>query len=222
MQTIDAVLFDLDGTLVDTAPDFVFVLNQLRQQYGLEALPDLPIRQQVSNGAKALIRLSFGDENTNQDFQHQLEALLNLYEQHLAVKSTVFEGLETALEHLEQRSIPWGIVTNKPSRFTNPLVKELNLEHRCAVAICPDQVNNSKPHPEPILTACNIIGARPENTLYVGDHLRDIQAGKNANNTTVAAAWGYLNEGEHAEDWQADIIMATPNDFSQWILGLIP
>lgn len=222
MQTIDAVLFDLDGTLVDTAPDFVFVLNQLRQQYGLDALPDLSIRQQVSNGAKALIRLSFGDENTNQDFQHQLDTLLNLYEQHLAVKSAVFAGLETALKHLEQRSIPWGIVTNKPSRFTNPLVKGLNLEHRCAVAICPDQVNNSKPHPEPILTACNIIGARPENTLYVGDHLRDIQAGKNASNTTVAAAWGYLNEGEHAEDWQADIIMATPNDFSQWILELIP
>lgn len=214
---IEAVLFDLDGTLIDTAPDFVHVVNELRQQKSMEPLPFEAVRQQVSNGARALVALSFGSEETNSEFPQLLEALLNLYEQHLAVKSKLFEGLEQTLTLLEQRNIPWGIVTNKPSRFTNPLIAGLQLGDRCAVAVCPDQVTNRKPHPEPIFKACNMIGVKPEHTIYVGDHLRDIEAGNRANNTTVAVGWGYLNEGDKPEDWQADITVNTTEEFNDWL-----
>lgn len=221
-NAIEAVLFDLDGTLIDTAPDFVQVLNALRAEKSMAPLPFSTIRQQVSNGARALVELSFGKEESNPEFAQILEQLLINYEQNLAVKSCLFDGLNDALLMLEQQKIPWGIVTNKPSRFTNPLVKGLNLEERCAVAICPDHVTHRKPHPEPILKACKEIGAAPENTIYVGDHLRDIEAGRNANNITVAAAWGYLNEGENPEHWNADITLKTPQGFFEWLNRVLP
>lgn len=218
---VEAVLFDLDGTLIDTAPDFVVVLNKMRLQYNLDPLPDQQIRQQVSNGAKALIRLSFGDEGQNPNFEPLLQQLLDEYLRHLAVESRLFDHLDGTLKNLEDKQIPWGIVTNKPSRFTNPLIQKLELAQRCAVAICPDQVTHSKPHPEPILKACEIIEVKPENTLYVGDHIRDIEAGKNANTRTVAAAWGYLNADEDPLSWQADVTLDTPLGFSRWLNDLI-
>ncbi|RLT92517.1 HAD family hydrolase [Ketobacter sp.] len=214
---IAAVLFDLDGTLIDTAPDFVRIVNQMRLEHQLAPFPPHTIRQQVSNGARALVTLAFGGEESNPDFTLHLDALLQRYEQELAVESHLFDGLDTALQALEARNIPWGIVTNKPSRYTDPLLVGLNLHQRCAVAICPDQVTHRKPHPEPILTACERIGADPSATLYVGDHARDIEAGKRANNYTVAAGWGYLNAGERAEDWCASITLPTPQTFCQWL-----
>lgn len=216
-QPIEAVLFDLDGTLVDTAPDFVRIVNQLRQEQALPPFPYATIRQQVSNGARALITLAFGGEDSNPNFGSDLDTLLGRYEQELAVDSGLFTGLDDALLSLEQKGIPWGIVTNKPSRYTDPLLAGLNLAQRCAVAICPDQVTHRKPHPEPILTACKKIGADPLRTIYVGDHARDIEAGKRAQNYTVAAAWGYLNAGEKAEDWEADVTLQTPSDFVDWL-----
>lgn len=214
---VAAVLFDLDGTLIDTAPDFVRIVNQMRQEHDLAPFSFETIRQQVSNGARALTTLAFGAEDSNPNFAQHLDTLLTRYEQQLAVDSCLFDGLNESLLTLEQRGIPWGIVTNKPSRYTNPLLAGLNLNERCAVAICPDQVTHRKPHPEPILTACKLIGADPLHTIYVGDHARDIEAGKRANNFTVAAAWGYLNEGEQAQDWQADITLQSPNDFKPWL-----
>lgn len=216
-KPIAAVLFDLDGTLIDTAPDFVRIVNQLRQEHQLTPFPYETVRQQVSNGARALVTLAFGDEETNPNFTEQLDTLLERYEQSLTQDSLVFAGLDSALEKLERAGIPWGIVTNKPSRYTNPLIAGLGLSKRCAIAICPDQVTHRKPHPEPILTACERIGADPSLTLYVGDHARDIEAGKRANNFTIAAAWGYLNEGEHAEDWGAHLTISTPQAFSDWL-----
>lgn len=217
-RPVEAVLFDLDGTLIDTAPDFVRILNQLRREHELEPFPYDTIRQQVSNGARALVTLAFGGEDSNPRFADHLETLLNRYEQGLAEDSCLFAGLDSALLALEARNIPWGIVTNKPSRYTNPLIAGLDLAQRCAVAICPDQVTHRKPHPEPIFTACEKIGVDPAATIYVGDHARDIEAGKRANNFTVAAGWGYLNEGEQAADWQAHITLATPQEFSHWLL----
>lgn len=214
---IQAVLFDLDGTLIDTAPDFVLILNAMRQQHQLPALEADLIRSQVSNGARALIALGFGNEQNNPDFQAQLTSLLDLYEQQLAVESALFDGLDTALSMLESNDIPWGIVTNKPSRFTNPLIQQLGFSTRCATAICPDHVTHRKPHPEPIFKACKEIDADPEQTVYVGDHARDIEAGRRAHNFTVAAGWGYLNPGERAEDWLADITCNTPSEFIHWL-----
>jgi 2-phosphoglycolate phosphatase len=216
LQQTQAVLFDLDGTLIDTAPDFVRILNQLRSEHGLSTFAPSIIRQQVSNGARALVKLAFGGEDNNPSFTQQLDDLLSRYEQELAVDSMLFDGLDSALQLLEQHNIPWGIVTNKPSRYTNPLIKGLNLEQRCSVAICPDQVTHRKPHPEPILKACEILGANPKHTIYVGDHARDIESGKRAENFTIAAAWGYLNEGESAHDWQADLVMESPRHLESW------
>ena len=219
LKPIEAVLFDLDGTLIDTAPDFVRIVNQLRLQHELEPFPYATIRQQVSNGARALVTLAFGGEDSNPRFADHLEELLSRYEQELAVESCLFQSLDNALESLEAKGIPWGIVTNKPSRYTIPLLAGLNLSQRCAVAICPDQVTHRKPHPEPILTACNNIGVNPTATIYVGDHARDIEAGKRAENYTVAAGWGYLNAGEQAEDWQAHLTLPTPQAFTDWLQG---
>lgn len=216
-KPIAAVLFDLDGTLIDTAPDFVRIVNELRQEHQQTPFAYDTVRQQVSNGARALVTLAFGGEETNPRFAEHLETLLNRYEAGLAQDSGLFAGLDSALESLERAGIPWGIVTNKPSRYTNPLLVGLNLSERCAVAICPDQVTHRKPHPEPILTACERIGVDPKQTLYVGDHARDIEAGKRANNFTIAAGWGYLNENEQAEDWDAHLTIPTPQAFSDWL-----
>ncbi len=210
METIAAVLFDLDGTLVDTAPDFVRVLNQLRADDHLEPLPFDTIRNQVSNGARALVKLGFNAEEDSPVFINRLEKLLALYEAGLAQESCLFPGLSNCLTWLEQRNIPWGIVTNKPSRFTVPLLRGLKLDQRCAVTICPDHVQNKKPHPEPLLTACDWISSDPVNTIYVGDHVRDIEAGKAAGNFTIAAAWGYLEQGIDINGWQADLVVQTP------------
>lgn len=218
MTNIAAVLFDLDGTLVDTAPDFVRVLNQLRADDQLPPLPYDAIRNQVSNGARALVKLGFALEETSDDFAHRLEKLLALYEQGLAVESKLFDGLDASLRWLEQRNIPWGVVTNKPSRYTLPLLRGLKLDQRCAVAICPDHVTHKKPHPEPLLTACDWMSVDPQQTIYVGDHIRDIEAGRAAGNYTIAAAWGYLEQDTNIDDWQADIILQTPAQLQAFLL----
>jgi len=218
MTNIAAVLFDLDGTLVDTAPDFVRVLNQLRADDQLPPLPYDAIRNQVSNGARALVKLGFALDETSDDFARRLEKLLALYEQGLAVESRLFDGLDTSLRWLEQRNIPWGVVTNKPSRYTLPLLRGLQLDQRCAVTICPDHVTHKKPHPEPLLTACDRLSVDPLQTLYVGDHIRDIEAGRAAGNITIAAAWGYLEQDTNINDWQADVIVQTPTDLLAFLL----
>lgn len=221
-EPIAAVLFDLDGTLVDTAPDFVRILNQLRSADNLPPLPFNTIRSQVSNGARALVKLGFDLPEDSDAFNERLNTLLKLYEKELAVESRLFNGLDAALQLLELHEIPWGVVTNKPSRYTIPLLKGLKLDQRCAVAVCPDHVENKKPHPEPLLTACEWISVAPNQTLYVGDHLRDIEAGRAAGNTTIAAAWGYLNPGENVSDWQADIILHTPQELHHLLATQLP
>ncbi len=221
-EPIAAVLFDLDGTLVDTAPDFVRILNQLRSADNLPPLPFNTIRSQVSNGARALVKLGFDLQEDSDAFNERLNTLLKLYEKELAVESRLFTGLDEALQLLEAHDIPWGVVTNKPSRYTIPLLKGLKLDQRCAVAVCPDHVENKKPHPEPLLTACEWISVPPNQTLYVGDHLRDIEAGRAAGNTTIAAAWGYLNPGENVSDWQADIILHTPQELHHLLANQLP
>ncbi|MEZ5505194.1 MAG: HAD-IA family hydrolase [Gammaproteobacteria bacterium] len=218
MTHIAAVLFDLDGTLVDTAPDFVRVLNQLRADDQLAPLPYDTIRNQVSNGARALVKLGFALEEASDDFARRLEKLLALYEQGLAVESKLFDGLDTSLRWLEQRNIPWGVVTNKPSRYTLPLLRGLQLDQRCAVTVCPDHVTHKKPHPEPLLTACDWLSVDPLKTLYVGDHIRDIEAGRAAGNITIAAAWGYLEQDTNIKDWQADVILQTPAQLQAFLL----
>jgi len=209
------VLFDLDGTLIDTAPDFIRCLNDLRRQHGLPALPADHIRRSVSNGARAMVRVGFGLEPEDPDYLEKHGAFLDLYEAGIAVETRLFEGMDALLRSLEHRGIPWGIVTNKPLRFAAPLVKALGLDTRCASLVCPDHVTHRKPAPDALFLACEQIGADPAQAVYVGDHERDIEAGRNARMKTIAVRYGYIEEPETVDLWRADIIADTVNDLAK-------
>jgi len=198
----DAVLFDLDGTLVDTAPDFISVVNLLRQEENLSPLGDDAIRQQVSNGARALITLAFELKEGETGFDAMRQRLLDLYIKNLSVKSSLFEGGDKLLAFLEKNNIPWGIATNKPSLYAVPLIKDLGLN--CGSLICPDHVTRGKPDPEALHKAAVELNVPSNRCLYVGDHRRDIEAGKNAGMKTVAALYGYIDDNDSPTDWQAD------------------
>lgn len=214
-QKPSAVLFDLDGTLIDTAPDFIRCLNQLRQQHDLEPLPPEYIRRSVSNGARAMVRLGFNLEPEHEGYLDKHTAFLDLYEAGVAVETTLFAGMNELLLELEAKGIPWGIVTNKPVRFAAPLIEALGLQERCATLICPDHVNERKPHPEPMFLACKEINADPDQAIYVGDHVRDIEAGRNAGMYTIAVRYGYIEEPETVDLWQADAIADTVSDLAK-------
>ncbi len=199
-----AVFFDLDGTLIDTAPDFAVVLNQLRTRHQLSELPYERIRATVSNGARALVTLAFGLKEGDDGFDPLRDELLALYAQHLAVKTCLFPGLADLLSWLQQRQIPWGIVTNKPRRYAEPILSALELEQSCGSLVCPDDVSKTKPDPEPILLACQQLNCSPRQCVYVGDHRRDIEAGRNANMTTIAVNYGYIEAHDPAANWLAD------------------
>ena len=209
------VLFDLDGTLIDTAPDFIRCLNLLRGEFGLAALPAEQIRRSVSNGARAMIEVGFGLLPEHPDYAGRHAAFLDLYEAGVAEETRLFPGMEDVLFDLEQRNIPWGIVTNKPERFTTPLLAALNLASRCATVVCPDHVRVRKPDPEALLLACHQIGADPADGIYVGDHVRDIEAGRNAGMTTVAVRYGYIEEPESVDLWQADLIVDSVTELAK-------
>ncbi|MCG8518503.1 MAG: phosphoglycolate phosphatase [Pseudomonadales bacterium] len=211
------VLFDLDGTLIDTAPDFIRCLNLLRQQRGLPALPAEQIRRSVSNGARAMIDVGFGLGPDDQDYLEHHSAFLDLYEDGVAEETTLFPGMEELLVWLEGEGIPWGIVTNKPARFTTPLLAALALDDRCAAVVCPDHVSQRKPHPEAILLACRQLNVVPDHGIYVGDHRRDIEAGRNAGMTTIAVRYGYIEQPEEVDLWQADEVAATVDELAKLI-----
>ncbi len=199
-----AVLFDLDGTLLDTAPDFVTAVNLLRAEHGREPLPGEPIRRTVSHGARALVRLAFGIGEEDPAFEPLRQRLLALYEAHLLVDTVPFPGIAELLQALAARGIRWGVVTNKPNYLAEPLLARARLEPPADVLVCPDHVSRTKPDPEPLLLACARLGCAVTEAVYVGDHARDIQAGRNAGMRTIAATYGYLEPDEAVTQWQAD------------------
>lgn len=209
LQTsIECVLFDLDGTLIDTAPDFVTVVNKLLGENGKPAIDKDIIQQTVSDGARALVTLAFNIDDKDQGFSELHQRLLELYDIELEQTSaSLYPGIEQLLNRLEQAEIKWGIVTNKPEKYTIKLLSSLSLISRCEAIICPDHVTHRKPHPEPILLACEQLSVSTERAVYLGDHIRDIQSAKNADVIAVAAAYGYLAKDAKAEDWYADFIV---------------
>lgn len=208
-RQIEAVLFDLDGTLVDTAPDLAAALNATLAHNGLKSLTYDEIRPIVSNGADALIVLGFGSE-LNAIKQKELKAhFISFYQQHIADKSVLFEGMSDLLNHFEKHHMPWGIVTNKPEYLTTPLLEKMSLNTRAACVVCGDQVKNTKPHPESIYLACQQINISPDKAVYMGDAERDIRAGRLAGLTTVACRYGYIPNGDNINDWQADISISS-------------
>lgn len=210
------VLFDLDGTLVDTAADFAAVLDtmtdaSMRPRVALEA-----VHQTVSSGARALVELAFGINSTHAEFKVRHEELLALYGAQIKnTQSTLYPGVTELLALLEHRGIKWGVVTNKPERFSIPLLSKLDLLERCQTLICPEHVTYTKPHPEPLLLACTQLGCLPETGIYVGDHPRDITSGIEAGMFTIAAAYGYLPATPPVESWGADIVVTAAAQITQ-------
>ncbi len=201
--SIRAVLFDLDGTLVDTAPDLGHALNLLRARYGLPPLADTLIRPQASHGARGLIELGFDLHPDSPRFAALREEFLQVYADHLCVHSRPFPGIPELLDALEARRIPWGVVTNKPARFTEPLMSLLDLAERAACIVSGDTCPQPKPHPAPMLAAAELCGAAPGQCLYLGDAERDIQAARAAAMPALVAAWGYLGTDDAPHTWGA-------------------
>ncbi|MEM5534893.1 HAD-IA family hydrolase [Neptuniibacter pectenicola] len=199
-----SVLFDLDGTLIDTAPDFHWVINQLLKEENKAPVSYDYIRHYVSNGARAMVGAAFNLHEDDHAFDYLHQRMLELYLQHLNTQSQLFPGLDDCLIWLEQHNIPWGVVTNKPALYTTPVMLGLGLSKRVSTVICPDHVKNKKPDPEALFLACDEINCPAEQSIYVGDHIRDIEAGNRAGMTTVGATYGYLNDGEDPSTWHAD------------------
>jgi len=217
MPEFAAILFDLDGTLADTAPDLAFALNTLLQESNKQVIDYTIIRPFASHGSPALLKLGFGIETDHPDFPELQQRFIQIYQDNIARETRLFAGMEQVLNQLDLAKIPWGIVTNKPAFLTEPLLKELNLDHRAACVVSSDTTAHSKPHPEPMFYACQQINLAPEQCLYIGDAARDIEAGKNANMQTVLAYYGYLSADDKPDTWQSDFSINQPSDILLWI-----
>lgn len=218
---IKAVLFDLDGTLVDTAPDLAAALNTLLTRRGKPTLPFSSLRQHASSGARGMIFAGFGIEPGHPEYSKTREAYLDIYQSTLCVNSRLFDGMENVLEHLESRTRPWGIVTNKPESLAAPLLETLTLKHRAKCVICGDTTPHPKPDPAGLILAAEKLCLPPSQCLYVGDDLRDIQAAKAAGMPVLAAAYGYLGKHSSVRDWNADGVIYHPPEILDW-LALTP
>ena len=214
------VLFDLDGTLLDTAPDLVAACNTACLEFGLTPQSQEALRPQISGGAPAMLAYTAAANGRElDDFDRLLERMLSLYETNIAVHTGFFQGMAEVLDEVESRGMAWGIVTNKTSRFTDPLLERLGLHTRPGCVISGDTTAQAKPHPLPMLEASRRIGSPPEACVYVGDARRDIEAGKNAGMATLAALYGYIPEDDPAHEWGADALLQRPTDILAWLDG---
>lgn len=211
-QTITGVLFDLDGTLLDTAPDMALALNIQREHHDLPPLPYSEIRPYVSHGALAMLRIGFAIGADDKNFQGMREQYLQIYSENIAVKTQLFEGLESILQQLEKRSIKWGVATNKPEFLTQPLLQQLKLDTRASTVISGDTIEPRKPNPAPLFAACKEAELIPSQCIYVGDAERDIAAGRGAGMKTVLANWGYITPEDDTQTWEADVVIETPKE----------
>ncbi len=205
---LKAVLFDLDGTLIDTASEFVVTVQRLRAEHSLPPLPEADIRCQVSNGGRALTALALEVTEGEPGFDANWQRLLAIYSEELGKTATLYPGLADLLDRLEAAGIAWGISTNKPRPYTEPLVAALQLDTRAGSVVCPDDVGERKPHPETLYLNCRHLDCSPAQAIYVGDHARDVEAGRRAGMYTVGAAWGYIAPGDDPAVWGASALLA--------------
>jgi N-acetyl-D-muramate 6-phosphate phosphatase len=216
-MSLRTILFDLDGTLVDTAPDLGLALNLQRERHGLPPLAQELIRPHASHGSRGLLGVGFGLVPEHPDFSVMREEYLDLYDQVFTRSPVLFGGVAELLATLESQGLGWGVVTNKPRRFTVPLMRALGLENRAACVVSGDDAPLAKPHPETLLMACRMAEAVPAECIYVGDAERDIQAGQAAGMPTVVARYGYLDEHDRPETWGAEAMIEAPLDLLAWI-----
>jgi len=209
---MQAVLFDLDGTLVDTAPDLGYALNLQRERHGLDFLPEEAIRPYASHGSRGLLEVGFGLLPTDDSFEAMRTEYLDLYTQVMTRQPLLFEGMEETLQAIEQRGLRWGIVTNKPRRFTQPMVAHMGLDSRAAAVISGDDAPQPKPSPQTLLLACERMKINPQTVLYIGDAERDVQAGNAAGMKTLVALFGYLSVTDKPQQWGAHACIAHPKD----------
>ncbi|MET1081059.1 MAG: N-acetylmuramic acid 6-phosphate phosphatase MupP [Pseudomonas sp.] len=207
---LQAVLFDMDGTLLDTAPDFVAVVQALRAAHALPPVDEQRVRDVVSGGARAMVLAAFDVDPLSAEFEALRLEFLERYQNHCAVETRLFDGMPELLADIEQAHLIWGVVTNKPLRFAEPIMQQLGLAERCAVLICPDHVTRSKPDPEPLILACQRLGLDPASVLFVGDDLRDIESGAAAGTKTAAVTFGYIHPDDNPRHWGADVVVDHP------------
>ena len=212
-----AVLFDMDGTLLDTAPDFIAVAQAMRETRGLDRMPDHQIRDVVSGGARAMVLSAFDVDPLSEEFETLRLEFLARYQAHCAVESRLYEGMSELLTEIEQANLRWGVVTNKPVCYAEPIMRQLGLASRSAVLVCPDHVSRSKPDPEPMLLACSQLDLDPSTVLFVGDDLRDIESGRAAGSRTAAVRYGYVHPEDDPDTWGADVVVNHPLELRKFL-----
>ncbi|WP_325435672.1 N-acetylmuramic acid 6-phosphate phosphatase MupP [Pseudomonas nitroreducens] len=211
-RMLRAVLFDMDGTLLDTAPDFVAVCQAMLVAHGRAPIDDQRIQDVVSGGARAMVAATFDMDPEAPGFETLRQEFLDRYQEHCAVFTRPYEGMAELLESIERSRLIWGVVTNKPVRFAAPIMEQLGLAERSAVLVCPDHVKNSKPDPEMLLLACSQLNIDPSEVLFIGDDLRDIESGRAAGTKTAAVRYGYIHPDDNPAHWGADVIVDHPRD----------
>jgi N-acetyl-D-muramate 6-phosphate phosphatase len=213
----DAVLFDFDGTLVDSAPDLAATANEMRALHGMAPAPYETLRRMVGSGARGMLGAGLGVRPGDPSFEPLRADFLQRYERRMLDASAVFPDMHAVLESLELAAMRWGVVTNKATRLAHPMLAGLGLAPRCAALVGGDSTGFTKPHPAPLLEAARRMGVAAHRCVYVGDDIRDIQAGRAAGMSTLAAAWGYLGDGEPIAAWGADVVLDTPGALLQWL-----
>ncbi|WP_211828605.1 HAD family hydrolase [Kistimonas asteriae] len=219
---INAVLFDLDGTLLDTADDFIHVLNAMLAEDNRPPLPSPIIRANVSNGSRAMVTLAYGLTESAPDFTAYRNRFLERYALHIedlqrASTPSLYTGIPELLTAIEAHNLPWGIVTNKPRHLAEPLLEQLQLGRRSSALVCPDDVRRSKPDPESLWLACEQLDCEASRCIYIGDHKRDIDAGRSAGMTTIAALYGFIPDTDDPLDWAADYNAEQPDHILEWL-----
>ncbi len=209
---LKAVLFDMDGTLLDTAPDFIAVCQAMLKAHGRAPIDDQRIQDVVSGGARAMVAATFDMDPEAPGFETLRQEFLDRYQEHCAVFTRPYDGMVELLESIEQSRLIWGVVTNKPVRFAAPIMEQLGLAERSAVLVCPDHVTKSKPDPEMLLLACSQLKVDPSEVLFIGDDLRDIESGRAAGTKTAAVRYGYIHPDDNPAHWGADVIVDQPRD----------
>ena len=213
------ILFDLDGTLVDTAHDLAYALNLQRERHGRAVLPLGVIRPFASHGSRGLLSVGFDLTPEHENYETMREEYLALYDQVLTRKPILFEGVAELLATLDEKTVPWGVVTNKPRRFTQPLLENIGLLERAACVVSGDDAPRPKPYPDTLFLACEQASVDPQRCWYVGDAERDIQAGKAAGMQTVVAMYGYLSAEDRPQEWGADSFVNSPLELLEFING---